>query len=177
MRGIESCFDHDAPSVGQFHPQPAACRHGINQFNRQQLCGWSYSAGAYPLAIIVQRVNRHTTRFAECFPPQPALFKIPHQTFRFRLAPTTSTNNRSRITHASTSTRHQLREKSGFARMHTVNVNDSWIHSVIKGRSFSWHPTTPEQRSYAIKTAAFAIYFCSTNLLIEWHREKSRLGF
>jgi hypothetical protein len=133
MRGIESCFDHDAPSVGQFHPQPAACRHGINQFNRQQLCGWSYSAGAYPLAIIVQRVNRHTTRFAECFPPQPALFKIPHQTFRFRLAPTTSTNNRSRITHASTSTRHQLREKSGFARMHTVScLLESVLHHALQ---------------------------------------------
>src|ERR1700733_1465829 len=46
-----------------------------------------------------------------------------------------------------------------------VNENDSWIPSVIKGRSFSWHSTTPEQRSYAIKTAAFCYLFLLPNLL------------
>src|ERR1700757_181423 len=40
-----------------------------------------------------------------------------------------------------------------------VKENDSWIHSVIKGRSLSRHSTTPEQRSYAIKTAAFCYLF------------------
>jgi hypothetical protein len=48
-----------------------------------------------------------------------------------------------------------------------VNENLSWIHSVIKGRSFSRHLATSRQRSYAMKSAAFCYLFFSLPVLIE----------
>lgn len=48
--------------------------------------------------------------------------QILYQALRLRLAPTMSLNNRSRISHASTSTCNQIGEKSGFARMDTEDL-------------------------------------------------------
>jgi len=122
MQGIESCFDKDATTVAKLYTQTAVCRRCIDQFNRQQLCGWCCdSASAFQISIIVQRVKSYSTRFAERLPLQPALFKIPYQAFRFCPAPTMSRNNRSRFPHASTSTCNHACEKSGFARRDTVN--------------------------------------------------------
>src|ERR1700739_324653 len=124
MRDIESCFDDDAPPVGKLHTQTAACRRCSDQFYRQQLFDCScHAACAFPVAIIVQCVKSQTTRFAKRLPPQPALFKIPYQAFRFCLAQTTSCNNLSRIPHASTSTCNHAREKSGFGRMATLDLS------------------------------------------------------
>ncbi|MGC8550549.1 MAG: transposase, partial [Acidobacteriaceae bacterium] len=57
---------------------------------------------------------------AKSLPRQAALFKIPYQTLDLCPAPTKPLNNRSRISHASTSTCNRLYEKSGLARMDTV---------------------------------------------------------
>jgi hypothetical protein len=66
-------------------------------------------------------VKRNTTRDAECPPSQTALLKILYQAFGLCPAPTTFLNNRSRISHDSTSTCDHTLEKSGFARMDTID--------------------------------------------------------
>src|SRR5271157_3761240 len=125
-RDIESGFDKNAPPVGKLHAQTAACPRCTDQVNRQQPCSsCCHSASAFPIAIIIQRVDRYTTRFAIHLPAQSTLLKVPHQALRLRLAPTTNRDNCSRISHASTSTCNQIGEKSGFPRRDTSRHHDS----------------------------------------------------
>lgn len=121
-RGIESGFDRDAPPVGKFHSQTAAHRGRADQIDRHQILSYGCCAAlAIPGTIIIQRVKSDTARIAKCLSMQSTLFKILYQALRLRLAPTMSLNNRSRISHASTSTCNQIGEKSGFARMDTFH--------------------------------------------------------
>ena len=123
MRDIKSRLDNQAPAVAKLHTQSTGSRRWANQLYRQQLCGWSRgSSCAFQMAIVIQRVNSQTARFAKRLPLQTALFKVPYQTFCLCLAPTASCNNLSRFTHASTSTCKRTPEKSGFARMDTAKI-------------------------------------------------------
>ena len=108
-------------TVGKLHAQTAARRSCTGQFNGQQLLGCSRrSARAIPGTIIIQRVQCDTARTAKCLSLQSTLLKILYQALHFRLAPTTSLNNRSRIPHASTSTCNRTCEKCGFPRTDTL---------------------------------------------------------
>ncbi len=128
-RDIESGFDNDAPPVGKFHAQTAASRRRADQIDWQQLLACTHpSTPAMSGTIIIQRVKSDTARTAKCLAAQTALLKIPHQALCFRLAPTTSLRNPSYIAHDSTSTCIRACEKSGFARMDTLDLLlTSWL--------------------------------------------------
>ncbi len=156
MTDIEPGFHNDAPPVDKFHAQSAAHRRCADQIDRQQLlCRMRCSAGSIPSTVVIQRVQRNTVRTAKSLAAQTALLKIPYQAFGLCLAPTTSLNNRSRISHASTSSCDQVCEKSGFARMDTekdlyslhilwaVSVNQKWTVT-LRRAIIRTGPTSPE---------------------------------
>ncbi len=137
MTDIEPGFHNDAPPVDKFHAQSAAHRRCADQIDRQQLlCRMRCSAGSIPSTVVIQRVQRNTVRTAKSLAAQTALLKIPYQAFGLCLAPTTSLNNRSRISHASTSSCDQVCEKSGFARMDTLKRPRFHVH--FTPTSASW---------------------------------------